>query len=83
MKNASNSCAPNRVSFEVNMAGILDGGLAAYAAAGKFVSSEAAISQRSGAPDRYITWVWLIGDFYGTFDFPGTYHDDPARPRLG
>jgi len=52
------------------MAGILDGGLAAYAAAGKFVSSEAAISQRSGAPDRYITWVWLTGDFYGTFDFP-------------
>lgn len=59
------------LSFEVNMAGILDSGLAAYAAAGKVVPGNASVSQGSGAPDRFITYLWLTGDFYGTFDFPG------------
>ena len=67
------------LSFEVNMAGILDSGLAAYAAAGKVVPGNASVSQGSGALDRFITYLWLTGDFYGTFDFPGMAFPPPCN----
>ncbi|KAK1223213.1 hypothetical protein PQX77_013912 [Marasmius sp. AFHP31] len=58
------------VSFNVTMAGILDWGASAYAAAGKLVPSSAKASQASGAPDRFIAWLWLTGDFYNSIAFP-------------
>ncbi|KAL0067943.1 hypothetical protein AAF712_005112 [Marasmius tenuissimus] len=51
------------VSFNVTMAGILDWGASAYAASGKLVPSSAKASQSSGAPDRFIAWLWLTGDY--------------------
>ncbi|XPS76559.1 Beta-fructofuranosidase [Ascochyta lentis] len=56
--------------FEPTMAGRLDAGRSAYAAAGKAVLSSSQASQKSGAPDRFLTYLWLTGDFYGTLDFP-------------
>lgn len=66
----NNVKSADTLAFEVDMAGILDGGLAAYAAAGKIVPGTAAVSRNSGAPDRYVTFVWLTGDFFGTLDYP-------------
>lgn len=57
-------------SFEPNMAGHLDWGSSAYAAAGKLVPASALTSEKSGAPDRFITYNWLTNDFYGSNDFP-------------
>ncbi|KAK7049398.1 hypothetical protein VNI00_005999 [Paramarasmius palmivorus] len=58
------------VSMNVTMAGVLDWGMAAYAAAGKDVPASSKPSQESGAPDRYVVWVWLTGTFYGSIPFP-------------
>jgi beta-fructofuranosidase len=58
------------LEFEPTMAGLLDWGRSAYAAAGKHVRESSAASQRSGAPDRFIHYLWLTGDIYGTVDFP-------------
>ncbi|KAF4974678.1 hypothetical protein FZEAL_8449 [Fusarium zealandicum] len=60
-----------QVKFSPTMAGKLDWGDSAYAAAGKFLPSSSKASSKSGAPDRFISYVWLTGDFYGTLtDFP-------------
>jgi beta-fructofuranosidase len=58
------------LKFEPTMAGRLDAGRSAYAAAGKAVLASSQASKTSGAPDRFITYLWLTGDFYGTLDFP-------------
>lgn len=58
------------LKFEPTMAGRLDAGRSAYAAAGKDLLTTSQASQASGAPDRFITYLWLTGDFYGTLDFP-------------
>lgn len=58
------------VQFTPSMAGKLDWGRSAYAAAGKLVPSTSQASSKSGAPDRFISYLWLTGDFYGTIDFP-------------
>ncbi|KAF2847126.1 glycoside hydrolase family 32 protein [Plenodomus tracheiphilus IPT5] len=58
------------LKFEPTMAGRLDAGRSAYAAAGKGLLATSQASQASGAPDRFITYLWLTGDFYGTLDFP-------------
>lgn len=58
------------IKFEPTMAGRLDAGRSAYAAAGKAVPSSSQASQKSGAPDRFLTYLWLTGDFYGTLSTP-------------
>ena len=58
------------IKFEPTMAGRLDAGRSAYAAAGKAVLASSQASQKSGAPDRFITYLWLTGDFYGTLNTP-------------
>lgn len=58
------------IKFEPTMAGRLDAGRSAYAAAGKAVASSSQASQKSGAPDRFLTYLWLTGDFYGTLNTP-------------
>ncbi|KAE8845647.1 hypothetical protein P3342_005946 [Pyrenophora teres f. teres] len=55
-----------KLTFEPTMAGKLDSGRSAYAAAGKVLPADSQASWSSGAPDRFITYVWLTGDFYGT-----------------
>ncbi|KAL2815401.1 glycosyl hydrolase [Aspergillus cavernicola] len=52
--------------FTPNMAGVLDWGRAAYAAAGKVLPHTSQASFNSGAPDRFITYVWLTGDVFGS-----------------
>ncbi|KAI1099912.1 glycoside hydrolase family 32 protein [Jackrogersella minutella] len=64
------SCAHGKVTFVPNMAGKLEWGASAYAAAGKELPATSKASKKSGAPDRFISYVWLTGDFYGTLDFP-------------
>lgn len=57
--------------FNVTMAGKLDWGRSAYAAAGKLVPASSQASQASGVSvDRFVTYLWLTGDFYGTLPFP-------------
>lgn len=58
------------IKFEPTMAGRLDAGKSAYAAAGKAVPSSSQASQKSGAPDRFLSYLWLTGDFYGTINTP-------------
>lgn len=58
------------VKFTPYMAGKLDNGASAYAAAGKMLPSTSLASNASGAPDRFISYVWLTGNFYGTQAFP-------------
>ncbi|KAI4859313.1 glycoside hydrolase family 32 protein [Hypoxylon rubiginosum] len=64
------SCEDGKVEFVPSMAGKLDWGTSAYAAAGKELPATSKASEKSGAPDRFISYVWLTGDFYGTLDFP-------------
>ncbi|KAI0382698.1 glycoside hydrolase family 32 protein [Hypomontagnella monticulosa] len=65
------SCDDGKVKFQPTMAGKLDWGTSAYAAAGKELPATSQASQKSGAPDRFISYVWLTGDFYGTLkEFP-------------
>nr|AHC54391.1 fructosyltransferase [Aspergillus niger] len=52
------------VSFTPNMAGFLDWGFSSYAAAGKVLPSTSLPSTKSGAPDRFISYVWLSGDLF-------------------
>lgn len=59
------------VKFTPTMAGKLDWGDSAYAAAGKLLPASSLASRKSGAPDRFITYLWLTGDFFGTLkSFP-------------
>ena len=58
------------VVFKPVMAGVLDWGASAYAAAGKDIPTSSLLSAASGAPDRFVSYPWLTGDFYGTHDFP-------------
>ncbi|KAF1953247.1 extracellular invertase [Byssothecium circinans] len=58
------------LEFRPTMAGFLDWGRSAYAAAGKELRASSAPGQNSGAPDRFITYLWLTGNFYGTLAFP-------------
>ncbi|RMJ10008.1 hypothetical protein CDV36_010361 [Fusarium kuroshium] len=59
------------VKFSPTMVGKLDWGHSAYAAAGKVLPSSSKASSKSGAPDRFISYVWLTGDYYGTLkQFP-------------
>jgi beta-fructofuranosidase len=64
------SFVDGKLTFEPTMAGRLDAGRSAYAAAGKVLSADSQPSWASGAPDRAITYVWLTGDLYGTSAFP-------------
>ncbi|KAF2690306.1 glycoside hydrolase family 32 protein [Lentithecium fluviatile CBS 122367] len=59
-----------QLKFEPTMAGKLDWGRSAYAAAGKHLPASSKASQKSGSPDRFITYLWLTGNLYGTLDFP-------------
>jgi beta-fructofuranosidase len=59
-----------KLKFEPTMAGRLDAGQSAYAAAGKNVLATSQAGRGSGAPDRFISYLWLTGDFYGTLPFP-------------
>jgi beta-fructofuranosidase len=61
-----------KLTYEPTMAGRLDAGRSAYAAAGKVLPADSQASRASGAPDRFITYLWLTGDFYGTLtnEFP-------------
>ncbi|PYH77596.1 wild-type from A Japonicus in complex with glucose [Aspergillus uvarum CBS 121591] len=61
-----------KVEFTPSMAGYLDWGFSAYAAAGKVLPASSAVSKNSGAEvDRYISFVWLTGDQYEQADgFP-------------
>lgn len=52
------------VKFTPTMAGVLDWGASAYAAAGKIVTADSQASKKSGAPERFITYIWLTGDEY-------------------
>lgn len=66
----TNKFVDGKLQFVPSMAGRLDAGRSAYAAAGKHLPTSSQASQSSGAPDRFITYLWLTGDFYGTLDFP-------------
>lgn len=72
-KPSSGEClnSDRNLDFKLNMAGVLDAGASAYAAAGKLVPSTSQASQGSGAPDRYIVYLWLTGNFFASIDFPG------------
>ncbi|KAK5136449.1 hypothetical protein LTR08_003094 [Meristemomyces frigidus] len=58
------------VHFEPSMAGHLDWGMSAYAAAGKLVPASSQASLRSGAGDRFVIYLWLTNDHFGDLDFP-------------
>ncbi|KAH9885876.1 glycoside hydrolase family 32 protein [Xylariomycetidae sp. FL2044] len=66
------SVEDGRPKFTPTMAGILDCGSSAYAAAGKELPASSLASNASSAPDRFISYLWLTGDFYGTLtdEFP-------------
>ncbi|KAJ5871992.1 uncharacterized protein N7529_004345 [Penicillium soppii] len=61
---AGNVTNNGSVSFKPTMAGFLDWGLSGYAAAGKILPASSQASTKSGAPDRFISYVWLTGDEY-------------------
>ncbi|ETS87455.1 hypothetical protein PFICI_01283 [Pestalotiopsis fici W106-1] len=56
------------IRFNPSFAGVLDWGASAYASHGQHLPAWSKASQKSGAPDRYITTIWLTGDFYDTTD---------------
>jgi len=59
------------VKFEPTMAGVLDWGIQAYAAAGKLLPASSKASQNSGTTvDRFLSYLWLTNDDYGQSDFP-------------
>jgi len=62
-----------QVRFTPNMAGHLDWGKSAYAAAGKIVPSTSAASRGSVANDRFVSYVWLTGTHFGDLNFPGKH----------
>ncbi|KAJ5181142.1 Concanavalin A-like lectin/glucanases superfamily [Penicillium cf. griseofulvum] len=53
------------VTFTPEMVGVFDWGMASYAAAGKVLPRSSQASTASGAPDRFISYVWLTGDVFG------------------
>ncbi|KAL4917345.1 glycosyl hydrolase [Aspergillus aurantiobrunneus] len=57
--------AGGNAQFTPNMVGVLDWGLSSYAGAGKVVPSTSQASSESGAPDRFISYIWLTGDVFG------------------
>ncbi|KAF4761047.1 hypothetical protein N7455_003109 [Penicillium solitum] len=61
---AGNVTNDDSVTFKPTMAGVLDWGLSAYAAAGKVLPASSQASEKSGAPDRFISYVWLTGDLF-------------------
>lgn len=61
---AGNVTNDGSVAFKPTMAGVLDWGLSGYAAAGKILPASSQASTKSGAPDRFISYVWLTGDEY-------------------
>ena len=59
------------VKFEPTMAGVLDWGIQAYAAAGKLLPASSQASQNSGTTvDRFLSYLWLTNDDYGQNNFP-------------
>lgn len=59
------------VKFEPTMAGVLDWGIQAYAAAGKLLPASSKASQNSGTTvDRFLSYLWLTNDDYGQSAFP-------------
>ncbi|USP75561.1 glycoside hydrolase family 32 protein [Curvularia clavata] len=66
------SIVDGKLKFEPTMAGRMDAGRSAYAAAGKLVPADSQASWASGAPDRAISYLWLTGDLYGSPNFPIT-----------
>ena len=64
------SIVDGKLKFEPTMAGRLDAGRSAYAAAGKAIPSTSQASQKSGAPDRFLSYVWLTGDYFDQVDPP-------------
>ncbi|CAI7609362.1 unnamed protein product [Penicillium glandicola] len=61
---AGNVTNEGSVAFNPTMAGVLDWGLSAYAAAGKILPATSQAAKKSGAPDRFISYVWLTGDVF-------------------
>jgi beta-fructofuranosidase len=63
--------ANGAVHFEPTMAGVLDWGVQSYAAAGKILPASSQASKNSGTTvDRFVSYLWLTNDDYGTMDFP-------------
>lgn len=58
------------VKFAPTMAGKLDWGVYAYAGAGKILPASSPASQNSGAPDRFVIYLWLTNNDFGTNAFP-------------
>jgi beta-fructofuranosidase len=59
------------LKFTPTMAGKLDWGKSAYAAAGKILPKDSRASRNAGVEtDRFISYLWLTNDFYGTLNFP-------------
>ncbi|KAG5664601.1 hypothetical protein KAF25_008335 [Fusarium avenaceum] len=54
-----------KAKFTPSMVGKYDWGRSAYAAAGKYLPSNSKASSKSKAPDRFISYLWLTGDYYG------------------
>lgn len=66
--------------FTPTMASRLDWGLTAYAAAAQVLTADSQASSRSGiSADRWIVYVWLTGDEFGTLD----YYPPPAQNWTG
>ncbi|KAJ5774891.1 Concanavalin A-like lectin/glucanases superfamily [Penicillium paradoxum] len=61
---AGNVTNDGSVTFIPTMAGVLDWGMSAYAAAGKILPASSQASIKSSAPDRFISYLWLTGDLY-------------------
>ncbi|RAL12363.1 glycoside hydrolase family 32 protein [Aspergillus homomorphus CBS 101889] len=61
-----------KLHFTPTMAGYLDWGFSAYAAAGKVLPATSAVSKNSGVDfDRFVAFIWLTGDQYEQADgFP-------------
>lgn len=64
------SLIDGQLAFTSTMAGKLDWGRSAYAAAGKILPASSQTSQKSSSPDRFISYLWLTGNYYETLDFP-------------
>ncbi|KAB8230171.1 glycoside hydrolase family 32 protein [Aspergillus alliaceus] len=58
------------VTFKPTMAGVIDWGISAYAASGKVLPATSQASEKSGAPDRFIIYVWLNQVFGASTGFP-------------
>ncbi|KAL3471171.1 glycosyl hydrolase [Aspergillus californicus] len=59
------SAGTGQARFTPDMVGVLDWGTSAYAAAGKVLPDSSQASEDSGAPDRFISFVWLTGNVFG------------------